>query len=286
MGLTYKDIVIVGAGFAGLGAAIQLLKVGIKNFIILEKNDSIGGTWRDNTYPGCGCDVKSHLYSFSFFNRSDWSNAYAKQPEILDYIHQMFNHYQLDDFIAYNCHISSMSFEPTTGIWTVSDSSDKVYTSRIVISATGPLNIPNIPAIPGLESFKGSSFHSSEWNHNVDLTDRSVAVIGTGASAIQFVPQIAKKVKKLSIFQRTAPWILPKPDKTYSSFQKFIYKYIPFAQRMHREQIYWFNEFEGQSLFKSGNIRKQIQGYSKRHIYKQIKDPELRKKVLPNYEIG
>lgn len=286
MSISKKDILIVGAGFAGLGAAIKLIKAGITNISILEKGTHIGGTWRDNTYPGCGCDVKSHLYSFSFYNKSDWSNAYAKQPEILAYIKQMCSHFKLESYIEFECDITSMSFNDDQGSWTVTDRSGKIYQSRIVISATGPLNIPNIPNIEGLASYEGTAFHSSEWNHNIDLTDQSVAVVGTGASAIQFVPQIAHKVKELTIFQRTAPWILPKPDKPYTSFQHFLFKYIPFARCLHREHIYWFNEFEGQSLFKDGTIRQHITGISKRHIKRHIKDPELRKKVTPIYDIG
>ncbi|CAA6827839.1 MAG: Cyclohexanone monooxygenase (EC [uncultured Aureispira sp.] len=281
----YK-IGIIGGGFGGLGIGIRLKKENRDSFIIFERAEEVGGTWRDNTYPGCGCDIPSHLYSYSFELNPNWSRGYSKQPEILAYMIACKKKYALDAHIRYNATITKAVFHEQEGYWELTDQAGKVTLVENVIAAIGPFNVPNIPKFKGLESFEGASFHSSQWDHTVDLKNKRVAVIGTGASAVQVVPGIVSEVEHLSLFQRTAPWILPKDDFEVSSFSKKINRTFPFIQKLRRLGIYWFFEYSGRALFRENSTRKMIRKLAQDHLEKQVPDEVLRKKLTPNYEIG
>ncbi len=207
------NIVIIGTGFGGLGMAIQLKKAGIHTFTLLEKADTLGGTWRDNTYPGAACDVQSHLYSFSFEPKSDWSRKYGLQPEIRAYMEACATKYALYEHIEFGQEVASASFDKASAKWQILTRVGTKITADILISAVGQLNQPAMPNIKGIDRFQGEHFHSARWNHDYDLQDKRVAVIGTGASAIQFVPQIVPKLAGLKLFQRSGAWVAPKPDR-------------------------------------------------------------------------
>ena len=282
---TDVDVAIIGAGFAGLCAAIRLQERRL-SLVIFERASEIGGTWRDNVYPGCACDVPSHLYSLSFAPNPNWSRMYSTQPEILAYLKNVVAQHSLKPTIRYNTEIVRTEFSETTGYWTLTDRAGQATTARVVIGATGPLNRPVIPKLNGLETFAGRAFHSANWDHTYDLTDKRVAVIGTGASAIQIVPQIAPKVRQLTIFQRTAPYVTPRLDRAVSAVEQRIFRRMPIAQRAYRAFIYWGNELRGLSFLGNKPIRTIATAVARKHLEAAISDPELRRKAMPDYQIG
>ena len=234
------DVVIVGSGFAGLGAAVALEGAGRRNLLVLEKGDSVGGTWRDNTYPGCACDVQSHLYSFSFAPNPHWTRTFARQPEIRAYLEGVADRYRLRDRIRFGAQVTDAEWDGAG--WVVGTADGQVVRARVLVWATGPLHIPQIPDVDGLESFTGAVFHSARWDHDHDLRGRRVAVIGTGASAVQFVPQVQRHAAQLTLFQRTAPWVLPKPDRPIPDALRGLYRALPVAQKVARALVYGRNE--------------------------------------------
>ncbi len=280
------DIAILGAGFSGLGAGILLKQQGETSFKIFERANEVGGTWRDNTYPGCGCDVPSLLYSYSFEPNPNWSHAFSKQGEILGYMKHCVQKYEMEQYIQYNTTIDGLVFDKEKGLWNIRDKAGRTYQARFVLSAVGPFNAPMIPNIKGKDSFQGEAFHSLRWNHDYELKNKRVAVIGTGASAIQFVPEIAKEVKELYIFQRTAPYVTPKPDEAFTETAKNRFKRFPWYQRFWREVIYWILELQGLALYSNNFIRSFRKWRSLKHLENQISDPELRKLLTPDYELG
>ena len=277
---------IIGAGFAGLGAGIRLKQMENHSFIILERASDIGGTWRDNTYPGCGCDVPSHLYSYSFEPNPSWSRAFSKQPEILDYIHTCTKKHGLREHIQFNTAIKKLIFDEIKGYWIVIDQNGKSITAKTVIAAIGPLNVPIFPKINGWENFGGVFFHSSHWPKGFDPSGKRIAIIGTGASAIQITPEIAPKAAQLFVFQRTAPWVMPKRDGPFSNFTKGVLKKIPLLHWLFRELIYWLMELRGKGLFGNQTVHRLATALAKKHIRDSIADPVLREKVTPDYNIG
>lgn len=280
------DIAIIGAGFAGIGAGIKLKQRGDTSFAIFERESQVGGTWRDNTYPGCACDIPSILYSYSFEPKSDWNHLFSKQADIFAYLKHCVQKYDIEKHIQYNTEIVHIEFIPDEGHWKIIDAAGEVYFVRMIIAASGPFNAARIPKITGQQLFKGEKFHSLHWNHDYDLTDKNVAVIGTGASAIQFVPEIAPLVKSLHVFQRTPPYVIPKMDVVYSDGAKKRYKYIPGYQRFWRELIYWFLEYRGQSQYDDNKMRRKRLDEAISHMHDQVKDPALRELLTPKYEIG
>ncbi|QKG52525.1 flavin-containing monooxygenase [Hymenobacter sp. BRD67] len=280
------DVAIIGAGFAGLTAAIRLQQRGNTSFVIFERAEEVGGTWRDNIYPGCGCDIPSPLYSFSFAPNPDWTRMYSGQPEILSYIKQTVSRFNLRPHIQFNAEIIRTEFAEETGRWTLTDRAGHQTTARVVLVAIGPLNRPALPQLPGLGTFAGKTFHSSQWDTDYDLQGKRVAVIGTGASAVQFVPQIAPLVSQLYVFQRTAPWILPRRDRAFSEKEKTWFRRLPLLQRVQRELIYWRNELFGLLFMGNKKLAAQANELAARHLARAIKDPELRRKVTPNYQLG
>lgn len=280
------DVAIIGAGFAGIGAGIKLKELGDTSFIIFEKASEVGGTWRDNTYPGCACDIPSMLYSYSFEANPDWNCLFSKQKEIFNYIKHCILKYDIEQHIQYNTEIKHLEFQKEIGRWKITDQQNNSCSARMVISASGPFNAAKIPKIKGRDLFGGETFHSLNWNHDYNLAGKNVAVIGTGASAIQFVPEIAPIVKSLYIFQRTAPYVIPKMDKPFEESSKTKYRRFPKYQKFWREFIYWFLEYRGRSQYADGFIRKQRMREAINHLHNQIKDSNLRKILTPDYTIG
>ncbi|RAY15836.1 4-hydroxyacetophenone monooxygenase [Actinomadura craniellae] len=279
-------IVIIGSGFAGLGMAIQLKKAGFHDFAILEKCAELGGTWRDNTYPGCACDVPSHMYSYSFELNPRWSRMFAPQQEIWDYMRRVAAKYDLERHIRYGAEVESMEWDDAAGHWDVSLAGGDVVRGRAVVSGVGALHIPSVPDLPGLARFTGKTFHSAQWDHDYDLTGKRVAVIGTGASAVQFVPQIAERVDRLHLFQRTPPWVQPKPDFSFSRPFQGALERVPGATRALRNTIYWGLETRAVGFALDPRLAKPLERMALRHIERQIPDPELRAKVTPDYTFG
>ena len=278
-------IVIVGAGFSGIGVAIRLKSAGIDDFIILEKSDRPGGTWRDNTYPGCACDVESLLYSFSFAPNPNWSENYASQPEILSYIEDCISKYDLSPHIHYGIEFQGSRWNDTAAHWDLQTSSGNLQT-RALILGLGPLHQPSFPPLTR-DAFEGESMHTSGWRHDLDLSGKRIGVIGTGASAIQVVPNIAEQAGELYVFQRTPPWIIPRINPQFPKFVRKFFKYVPFVQRFVRTCLYW--TLESRVLaFATKHSTNRILGhaYARSHLKKQIPDPTLRKRFTPSYEIG
>jgi cation diffusion facilitator CzcD-associated flavoprotein CzcO len=277
--------VVIGTGFSGLGMAIQLKRDGRDDFVVLEKADDVGGTWRDNTYPGCACDIQSHMYSFSFAQNPDWTRSFSPQAEIWDYLRAITDRYRLRDHIRFGVEVTGARWDADERRWHVATSAGD-YTARFVVAGIGALHIPNIPALPGIETFRGETFHSADWNHDYDLTGKRVAVVGTGASAIQFVPRIAPEVAKLTIFQRSAPWIMPKPDYAVPRWAKALFRLVPGAQRLYRNAIYWMLEARAAGFNGHPALMRLASKIPTAHLNRAIKDPELRGKLTPDYMMG
>jgi cation diffusion facilitator CzcD-associated flavoprotein CzcO len=279
------DVIIIGSGFGGLGTAIKLRAAGNDSFVVLERAMDLGGTWRDNDYPGCACDVQSHLYSFSFERNPDWSRLFAPQREILSYLQHCADKYDVRRFIRFGECVVRAEYDDARAEWTVRTSAGSVYRAKALVCAIGALSNPAYPAIPGLERFEGRTFHSALWDHDFDLRGKRVAVIGTGASAIQFVPQIAKQVAHLDLYQRTPPWVFPKPDRPTSERQRWLFARFPFLLWLYRVFVYWMLETRVFAFFRP-RLMKYAGEMAKRYIASQIPDPELRRKVTPNYTMG
>ncbi len=280
----HHRVAIIGAGFSGLAAAIRLRERGVDDFVILERADDVGGTWQANTYPGCQCDIPSHVYSLSFAPNPDWSRTFSLQPEIWSYLRRIADDRGLMPNVRLGCEVLSAAWEEDRRRWALETSSGTV-TADVVIAAPGGLSEPKLPEIPGLEDFEGASFHSATWDHDHDLTGERVAVIGTGASAIQFVPEIQPKVGRLHVFQRTPPWILPHPDRPIRRSERRLFRRVPAVQRLVRAATYWLYESYVVS-FLHPRLAGAPERVARRHIHKQVSDPELRRKLTPTYRIG
>ena len=280
------DALIIGSGFAGLCMAIQLRRAGMNSFLILERGADVGGTWRDNTYPGCACDIPSHLYSFSFERQTEWTRMYPTQPEIWDYLKRCVDKYSLGPAIRFRCELRKAVFDEETNLWRVETSQGEPFTARSLVLGMGPLSRPAIPKIPGLDRFEGRAFHSAEWDHSYDLRGKRVAVIGTGASAIQFVPQIAPEVAALHLFQRTPPWIVPKMDRPIHGWERFLFRWAPGYMCLFRNLIYWRQELLALGFTVNPKYMQRVEKFARKHIARSISDPVLRERVTPDYLIG
>jgi cation diffusion facilitator CzcD-associated flavoprotein CzcO len=279
-------IVIIGSGFAGLGMAIRLKKSGFHDFTVLEKSEALGGTWHDNTYPGCACDVPSHMYSFSFELNPGWTRMFAPQPEIRAYMERTADKYRVREHIRFGASVDSMEYDDGARRWNVTLADGTVLTPKAIVSGIGALHVPSYPDLPGIERFRGTAFHSAEWDHSYDLAGKRVAVIGTGASAIQFVPKVAKEAADLVVFQRTPPWIQPKPDFAFPAPVRTVFKRVPGAARAFRDGIYWALEARAVGFTIDPRLSAPQERIARRHIEKQVSDPGLRAKVTPDYTIG
>jgi cation diffusion facilitator CzcD-associated flavoprotein CzcO len=279
------EVAILGTGFAGLCMAMKLRETGERRFVLLERAHDVGGTWRDNTYPGAACDVPSHLYSLSFAPNPDWSRTYPTQPELHRYLRNLAADHGILPHIRFGHALEKAEWDAEKRWWRLTTSGG-VVTARKVVSGTGGLSEPKNPDIPGIETFAGTMFHSSRWRHDVDLAGKRVAVIGTGASAIQFVPEIAPTVGRLDVYQRTPNWIIPRKDRPYSESTKTLFRGIPALREAHRQSIYWTHEARVVGIVLHPALMKGFQLLAERHLKAQIPAGELRKKVLPNYTIG
>jgi cation diffusion facilitator CzcD-associated flavoprotein CzcO len=286
MNATSDHILIIGTGFAGLCMGIRLKQAGIHDFTILEEADEVGGTWRDNHYPGAACDIQSHLYSFSFEPNPRWTRMFALQAEILEYLKHCADKYGLRPHIKFNARVAGASFDERTGTWEVATADGKTYRGRLLVSGSGGLSRPSIPEIPGLPVFEGKAFHSARWDHGYSLEGKTVGVVGTGASGIQIVPEIAPKVRKLYLFQRTPPWILPKPDRAIGPMERAIFARAPGVQQLVRRAIYWQLEWRAVGFVVQPAIMKLAQKQALQYLRRRVADPVLRKKLTPNYLMG
>ncbi|MEC3955191.1 NAD(P)/FAD-dependent oxidoreductase [Nocardia sp. CDC153] len=280
------SVIIIGAGFGGLGMAIELQRNGFGEFTILEKAADLGGVWRENTYPGAACDVPSPLYSFSREPKPKWRQRYSTREDIWAYMRGVAERHGLLDAIVFGADVTEAEFDESTGRWTVSTADGVTRTADILVSAVGQLSRPAMPAIPGIERFAGESFHSAQWDHSVDLDGRRVACIGTGASAIQYIPEIQPRAAHLTVFQRTAPWVLPKFDTDYKPVHQRILVEIPGMPVAERFSWWAIAEFVALGLVEFPGIVRMVSRIAEKHLAEQVTDPVLRAKLTPDYPIG
>jgi cation diffusion facilitator CzcD-associated flavoprotein CzcO len=282
-------IVIIGAGFGGIGMAIALKKAGFHDFVVLEKSEDLGGTWHHNQYPGCACDVPSPLYSYSFELNPSWSRLFAPQQEIWDYLRMCARKYGVEEHIRYGCAVEHLDWDDGARRWNIAASqagAERAEDCRAVVAGAGALHLPSWPDIAGAGRFGGPAFHSSQWDRSLDLDGKRVAVIGTGASAIQFIPEIAERAGHLDVFQRTAPWIQPRPDIPVPARVRDTFAASPLAARVARDTLYWLLEARGFGFVVNPKLMAPQEQLARRHIEKQIADPGLRRAVTPDYTIG
>ncbi|MBF6327648.1 flavin-containing monooxygenase [Nocardia transvalensis] len=280
------SILIIGAGFAGLGLALELQRAGIDSFTILEKADDLGGVWRENTYPGAAVDVPSPLYSWSFEPKSDWPRRFSQQRDIHEYMRTVADKYGLPRKIRFRTEVTDAEFDERQGIWQVRTADGATLTADILVPAVGQLSRPALPNIAGIDTFAGPSFHSAEWDHSVDLTGKRVACIGTGASAIQYIPEIQPKVAQLTLFQRSAAWVLPRFDTEYSPTHHALFKYFPPSRWAERFAIWATFEVLALALTDIPAIKHPVIALANRHRTRQVPDAELRRKLTPDYAAG
>ena len=279
-------VAIIGAGFSGVGTAIKLREAGVREIAILDRGDRVGGTWRENTYPGAACDVPSHLYSFSFAPRPDWSRRFPPQHEVLEYLEQLVERYDLGQHLRLGTEVAGATFDAGRGTWTLALGDGGTHECDVLVAGTGQLSRPAYPLLPGLDAFEGVAFHSAHWRHDHDLRGRDVAVVGTGASAIQFVPAIAPDVRRLTVFQRSAPYVIPKMDREYGPLHHRLFASTPLP-RLARLGFYAY--FEGVTPGFIGTRPRAILPLKASHealLRLQIRDPGLRAKVTPDYAMG
>ena len=277
-------IAIVGSGFAGIGCAMRLRQEGIHDFVVFERANDIGGTWRDNSYPGCACDVPSLLYSYSFAPEPDWQHAFSRQSEIWDYLRRCVQRFGITPHLRFGVEVRNAAWDGKERHWDIETSAGS-WTADVLVSAAGPLSEPAVPALAGLDTFAGAAFHSARWRHDHELSGRRVAVVGTGASAVQFIPEIQPRVARLNVFQRTPPWVLPRRDRRITSAERSLYRRAPATQKAARAGIYW-----GRELLVLGLRHPPLQGwqqaFARHHLARCVPDPQLRTALTPDYVLG
>ncbi|MFJ8933353.1 flavin-containing monooxygenase [Streptomyces sp. NPDC102364] len=278
-------VAVIGSGFGGLGAAVRLRREGITDFVVLERADAVGGTWRDNSYPGCACDVPSHLYSFSFAPNPDWPRTFSGQEHIREYLEHVADTFRLRPHIRLNSEVNQLRWD-NDELWWEIETAKGTLTADVVVSATGPLSDPKTPDIAGIDTFPGKVFHSARWDHEYDLRGKRVAMIGTGASAIQIVPAIQKEVGHLTLFQRTPPWVMPRADRAISPAERWLHRQLPFTTQARRGLLWGIRELQVQAFTKHPNELGMVEQLAKRNMHRAIKDPGLRAKLTPDYRIG
>jgi cation diffusion facilitator CzcD-associated flavoprotein CzcO len=280
-------VVVIGAGFGGLGVAHALRAAGVLDVTILERAGDVGGVWRENTYPGAACDVPSPLYSWSWAVNPTWSRRYGRQPEILDYIRRTCVDDGLRDLVRTGVEVTAL--EHVDGCWRVI-TDQGVLEADVVVTATGQLSNPAVPTLPGADSFAGPVFHSAQWRHDVDLAGRRVAVVGTGASAVQFVPGIVDEVAAMTVFQRSAPYVVLRPDRLYSPLHHRVFRRFPAVLAFERRSVYALTELFNRALEGTSRVRRPllatIRAVWRAHLRRQVRDPELRRRLVPDYELG
>ncbi len=280
-------VAIVGTGFAGLGMAIKLKQAGMNDFVILEKAADVGGTWRDNNYPGCACDVQSHLYSFSFEPNPDWSRMFSPQPEIHAYLRHVADKHALRPHIEFSSEVTQARWDESEHLWRLRTADGRSFAARVLVSGMGGLSRAAYPAdIKGLENFHGKTFHSQQWDHAYRTEGKRIAVIGTGASAIQFVPQLQKSAARVDLYQRTPPWIMPKPDRRVSVLERVLFRRLPLTQRLMRGAIWSMLETRALGFVVDPRLMKLAQKMAERHLARQVRDRGLRARLTPDYTMG
>jgi cation diffusion facilitator CzcD-associated flavoprotein CzcO len=282
---TDVDIAILGAGFSGLGMAIRLKQAGRHDVVVLDRGEDVGGTWHFNTYPGCACDVPSHLYSFSFAPNPEWSQTYSPQPEIRSYLERCADRFGIRPHLRLRHTVTAAAWDEDAQRWLL-DTDRGAFRARVLVSAAGALTEPRIPDVPGLEDFPGATFHSARWDKDFDPAGKRVAAIGTGASAIQFVPAIQPAVRALHVVQRTPPWIVPHSTRPITDAERRIYRALPGLQRLVRGGIYSTRELLALGFTKDPRLMRVVEAVARRHRERQITDPELRRLASPSYTIG
>lgn len=286
VGTTRVQVAIVGSGFGGLGAAIALRQAGLSDFLILERGDEVGGTWRDNQYPGAACDVQSFLYSYSFEQWPYWRRAFAPAEQIFQYTLHCVSKYKLRPHVRLNAEVVSATWDEPSATWALRLADGREVVANHIILGTGGLSRPKLPEIPGIASFQGESFHTAQWNHDFDLSGRRVAVVGTGASSIQVVPAIAHKVGSLSVFQRTPAWVIHKPDRDISEREQRLYARFPALLNAQRARVYAQLDPRSVAFAVEPRIMKAFEFIAKRFLRSEVKDTALREKLTPSYRIG
>ncbi len=282
--VTDVSVAIVGSGFGGLGAAIRLMRAGVEDFVVFERAGEVGGTWRDNSYPGCACDVQSHLYSFSFAPNPDWTRKFSPQPEIWEYLKRCARDFGVLPHVRFREEVRRAEWDEDAQHWRV-ETSRGVYTAAALVLAAGALSEPAPPVLPGLERFEGKVFHSARWDHTYELKGRRVAVVGTGASAVQFVPEIQPAVAQLDIYQRTPPWVVPRRDRAHGERERRLFRRFPVLQRAARSFVYFYRE-AFLLCFRHLWLAGRIEALARRHLEKSVPDAALRAKLTPDYRIG
>ena len=278
-------VAVIGSGFSGLGMAVRLLQNAITDFVVLERASTLGGTWRDNTYPGCACDVPSHLYSFSFAPNPSWTHTFSRQPEIRSYLEQTAADLGVLPHLYCDANLESATWDESAQLWRLRTARGEL-TAQVLVAGCGGLIEPALPDLPGLASFPGTTFHSARWNHDADLTGKRVAVVGTGASAIQFVPHLQQQTAHVTVFQRTAPWVVPRRDRPLSGVEKAVYRRFPAVQRLARGGVYWSRELQLLAFTGKGKLRAVAEKAAARHLADQVPDAELRAVLTPDYRMG
>lgn len=280
-------VAIVGAGLSGIGMAVQLRRAGHHDFVLFEKAETPGGTWRDNTYPGSGCDVPSHLYSFSFAPKSDWSRRFAGQPEILGYVEALVCANGIRPHIRFGTEVTAMRFDEENDLWILETDVGERFEAEVVIAACGQLNRPHVPDLPGLESFRGPAFHSARWDHSVDLAGRDVVVVGNGASAVQFVPELSSAARSVTVFQRSANYVAPKADRTYSRLVRFVLRNVRAIEVLYRWSIYWRLEMRFFAFRRGAPVAKHVEKRFSTAVRETLVGDRLSEEALvPGYPIG
>ena len=281
----HYQVLIIGSGFSGICLGIKLLEAGITQFKILEKADDLGGTWRENTYPGAECDVPSALYSYSFEHNADWNYKWSGQEQILKYQKDTAHKYGLDDFFEFSRTVEKMNFDESAGLWSVETAQGQTYKAQHVVSAVGQLHVPNTPRIKG--SFDGVTFHSARWNHNFDVKGKRIAVVGNAASALQFIPEIAKSAADVYVLQRSPNWVLPKVDRPYAKWEQWLSDKVPAVTKLYRFSL-WLRGEGAMFLAIRGNRFMQwvLRLWNQSYMKKSIASPELRAKLTPDYPVG
>jgi cation diffusion facilitator CzcD-associated flavoprotein CzcO len=282
----HAAVAILGSGFSGLGVAIELKRAGVDDLVLLERAAAVGGTWRDNQYPGCACDVPSHLYSFSFAPNPDWSRYFAPQPEIWAYLERCADAFDVRRHILFQREVVEATWDDGPAVWRLRTRSGEELTADAVVMGTGALSNPATPRLAGAERFQGAQFHSARWDHGYDLRGKRVAVVGTGASAVQFVPRIQPLVEKLYVLQRTPPWILPRHDRAFRTWEKALLRAVPGARWLYRQSIYWRLEGRVLAFREHEALMRLVAAQAKRHMARTIRDPRLRRLLTPGYTPG
>ncbi|AYF74223.1 NAD(P)/FAD-dependent oxidoreductase [Nocardia yunnanensis] len=281
------DVAIIGAGFAGIGAAIRLRQKGIGDFAIFERGDRVGGTWRDNTYPGAACDIPSRLYSYSFAPNPDWSRTYSGSAEILGYIDSMVAEFGIAPYLRFGHTVTGLVFDEDAGLWTLSFAGGRrKVRARTVILASGPLSNAGFPDLPGIDSYEGHKIHSARWDHDYDFTGKKVAVVGTGASAVQIIPELVKQAASVKVFQRTPGWVLPRVDRRTHGLTKQLYRQLPVTQSLAREAWFWGHESVALGVVWNTPLTRVVERVALMHLRAQVRDPWLRRQLTPDFRAG